>query len=153
MTTVVGRRFWLLSCSSAQKRSSLPIDETAEMASQRSVLSRLPGGLSAFLCLLLLGWRLSGSSQLPVGRTVFPPKNPILAFDVHDETEQEGMMHLFEGSVTHGGTISLKIRQNGHLNTYPLLVCWRILCKQQARETRLKDSRSQVMIEENHRHG
>lgn len=32
-------------------------------------------------------------------RTVFSPKRPTLAFDVTDESEQEGMMHLFEGAV------------------------------------------------------
>ena len=32
-------------------------------------------------------------------RTVFSPKKPILSFEVTDESEQEGMMHLFEGAV------------------------------------------------------
>jgi uncharacterized protein (TIGR02391 family) len=39
----------------------------------------------------------------PLMRTVFSPKNPILAFnelkDQTDHDEQEGMMHLFEGAV------------------------------------------------------
>lgn len=35
----------------------------------------------------------------PLMRAVFSPKSPILAFDVTDESEQEGMMHLFEGAV------------------------------------------------------
>ena len=43
---------------------------------------------------------LDGASLM---RTVFSPKNPILAFnDLKDQTdhdEQEGMMHLFEGAV------------------------------------------------------
>ncbi len=39
----------------------------------------------------------------PLVRTVFSPKNPVLAFndlaDQTDQDEQEGMMHLFEGAV------------------------------------------------------
>lgn len=39
----------------------------------------------------------------PLVRTVFSPKNPVLAFndlsDRSDKDEQEGMMHLFEGAV------------------------------------------------------
>lgn len=48
----------------------------------------------------------SGHSELdgaPLIRTVFSPKNPVLAFnnlaDVTDQDEQEGMMHLYEGAV------------------------------------------------------